>query len=358
MPFRHITGHRRLLELLARSIAHDRLPPSLIFGGPEGVGKATTALALAQAVNCLTPILEPSRPDARGPRPGAVGSVGEGTDRAPDACGTCASCRRIARGVHPDVLWIEPGDTGSIKIEQIRDATDSLIYRPFEGRRRVVIVDQADALGAAPQNALLKTLEEPRPASVFILVTPRPDALLPTVRSRCAILRFGRLAASDVAAILIAKHKYPEAEAHAVAAIADGSVGRALEARAVEFAAARDGAQQVLTAAVRSEQPRARLDLAKDLLPKRPSSTVGEREYLSVHLRAMSSLLRDLGVVATGADITSMANTDLRAPLERLARGFQYDRAARAFNAVDQAIAAIDHNVSPKIVADWLVLQL
>src|SRR5204863_1502376 len=102
-----------------------------------------------------------------------------------DACGECASCRRIARGVHQDVLTIEPGDTGTIKIEQVRDVIDRAGYRPFEGRRRVVIVDEADAMVAPAQNALLKTLEEPPSASVFILISSTPDALLPTVRSRC-----------------------------------------------------------------------------------------------------------------------------------------------------------------------------
>ena len=110
-----------------------------------------------------------------------------------DACGTCASCKRIARGVHADVLLVEPGESGTIKIDQVREAIDRAAYRPFEGRRRVVIVDDADALNAEAQNALLKTLEEPPAASTFVLVTSRPDMLLPTVLSRCQRLRFGRL---------------------------------------------------------------------------------------------------------------------------------------------------------------------
>ena len=78
-----------------------------------------------------------------------------------DACGVCASCQRIARGVHPDVSIIEPGDSGAIKVDQIRDVVERAAYRPFEGRRRVVIFDDADALMPSAQNALLKTLEEP-----------------------------------------------------------------------------------------------------------------------------------------------------------------------------------------------------
>src|SRR5437868_4054634 len=162
VPFRDIVGHRPVVTLLARSVSRESLPPSLVFAGPGGVGKRLVATATAQALNCTA------------------------RDKPPlDACGVCHTCRRIARGVHPDVLLVEPGDSGSIKIDRVREIVESAGYRPFEGRRRVVIIDEADALVAGAQNALLKTLEEPPPSSVFILVTSRPDALLPTVRSRC-----------------------------------------------------------------------------------------------------------------------------------------------------------------------------
>src|SRR6185503_12252639 len=175
MPFRDLAGHRRVLDLTARAAVRGSLPPSLIFAGPDGVGKRLAAISLAQLFNCTSP--------------GAPSG-----DLAPDACGNCSACRRIARGVHADVLTIEPGDSGAIKVDQVRAAIDRTGYRPFEGRRRVVIVEEADAMEAAPQNALLKTLEEPPPASTFVLVTSRPDVLLPTVRSRCQRVRFGPLA--------------------------------------------------------------------------------------------------------------------------------------------------------------------
>src|SRR5207302_5998953 len=141
---------------------------------------------------------------------------------------------RIGRGIHPDVLIVEPGETGSIKIEQIRDVVDRANYRPFEGKRRVVIIDDADALVVPAQHALLKTLEEPPPSSVFILVTSRPDVLLPTVLSRCPRLRFRPLSVEDVARVLVTLGQ-SAANAHAVAASADGSVGHALEASADEL---------------------------------------------------------------------------------------------------------------------------
>ena len=332
MPFRDLAGHRRLLELTARAAARGTLPPSLIFAGPDGVGKRRAAVALAQVFNCAAPIETP----------------------APDACGVCAACRRIERGVHADVMVIEPGESGSIKVDQARDAIERSAYRPFEGRRRVVVIDDADAMEPSAQNALLKTLEEPPNASTFVLVTCRPDMLLPTVRSRCQRLRFGRLSPGDVAAVLMAHHGFAEHEAHAAALLADGSIGRALEADTDAYAGARDAAAAMLTAVSGARDPRQRLAAAKAL----GGGDKVDRDELGRRLQLVSSMLRDLGVLLSRADERTLANADLKPALQRLAGAFDSDRAVRAFSAVDRALAALDRNASPKIVADWLAFQI
>ena len=336
MPFRTIIGHRRLVALVSRAIARDTLPPALLLAGPAGVGKRRTAMAMAQAINCLQPVT---------------------TEFEIDACGECASCRRIERGVHPDVITIEAGDTGTIKVDQVRDVIDRAGYRPFEGRRRAVIIDEADAMVPAAQNALLKTLEEPPSASVFILVSSIPDALLATVLSRCSRLRFGVLAPAEVADALMRDHGYAEADARAAAADADGSIGCALEAQSVDLTDARALAQRILEQTARVSDPARRIESAKDLVPKK-SSAATERDQLAVRLRVMASLLRDIGILANRADVHSLANADLQAPLSRLSEAFDRERSMRAFGAVDRALAALERNASPKVVADWLVLQL
>src|SRR5262245_39910451 len=279
MPFRQVVGHHRLIDLLKRSVGGGTLPPSLLFTGPSGVGKRLTAIAVAQTLNCQRQTTDASR-------------------LTTDACGECAACRRIARGAHPDVLVVEPGDTGTIKIDQIRDVVDRANYRPFEGRRRVVVIDEADALVVPAQNALLKTLEEPPPSSVFILVTARPDALLATVRSRCPVLRFLPLEPEEVTAVL-ARHGRSDKDARAIAAGANGSVAQALEARNSDVAAARDVAARVLSQAASTDEPRRRIDAAKDLLVKTGGGGAGDREQLASHLRAMASLLRDVELLGT-----------------------------------------------------------
>ena len=300
MPFGDV-GNRRLAALLARSVARDTLPPSLILSGPAAADMRETAIAVAQALNCLAP-------------------VGKGDER--DACGNCAACTRIARGVHPDVIVVEPGDNGSIKVEQVRDVIERTGFRPFEGKRRAVIVDQADTMLAPAQNALLKTLEEPPPSSVFMLVTTRPDMLLPTVQSRCPRLRFQSAAREAI----------------------DGD--------------AREIAQDVLVQVAAAGDPGRRLDAARDLMAKTGAGGRSDRDQLASHLHAMAALLRDVEVLATRADARVLANADVRADLDRLAKSFGGERGVRAFGAVDKALTALDENANAKIVADWLVLQL
>ena len=342
MPFRDVIGHRRIVELLSRSIARDALPPSLIFAGPAGVGKRLIATAVAQSLNCLQPrdalkTVPYAVPDEEVPARGAAVGNGlqavsfEGLHAVPfDACGVCTACTRIARGIHPDVLVLEPGDNGSIKIEQVRDVVDRAAYRPFEGKRRVVIIDGADALVSAAQNALLKTLEEPPSLSAFILVTARPDVLLPTVLSRCPRLNFRALLPNEIATA----------------------------APAEDVVQARDVAQQVLTYAASTPDPRRRIEGAKDLLVNTGGGGAADRGQLTAHLRAMASLLRDIELLATRADEGGLANPDVRPALDRLMQAYQGPRGVRAFAAVDRALVALERNAGVKIVADWLVLEL
>jgi len=334
MPFRDLAGHRHVLDLTARAAVRGSLPPSLIFAGPDGVGKRLAAISLAQFFNCLSP------------------SAGD-AESAPDACGHCTVCRRVARGVHADVLMIEPGDSGSIKVDQVRGAIERSAYRPFEGRRRVVIVDDADAMEAPAQNALLKTLEEPPAASTFVLVTGRPDLLLPTVRSRCQRVRFAPLSPADIAQVLIRDHGFAEHDAHAAAALADGSLGRALEGDTDVYVEAREAAVSMLGTVAHASNPMQRLAAARAL-----GRDKVDRDELSRRLRLVSSVLRDLGVLQAQAADRMLAHGDLKPALQRLLPAFEGDRAVRAFSAVEKALDALDRNASPKIVADWLAFQV
>jgi DNA polymerase-3 subunit delta' len=333
-----IIGHRRLTTLLARAIERESLPPTLLFVGPPGVGKWAVARAAAQAVNCLLPVRSPN-------------------DRlAIDACGKCRACDRIARGMHVDVIAIEPDERASIKIEVIRDMLGGTSFRPFEGKRRMVLIREADTIEPAAQNSLLKSLEEPPPGTSFILTTAVPDALLPTVRSRCMRLRFGRLTSSEVAAALVRDHDRSEGEAREAAPLADGSIGQALALADNDLTALRDAAMRLLQHTAGRADTQTRLQAAAVLYSggKKERS----REDLAAVLRLAASMLRDVEAINAGADRAVLANPVLAGDLEALARAFTGDRARDAFGAVDRALMALERNAGTKLVSEWLAVQV
>jgi DNA polymerase-3 subunit delta' len=255
-----------------------------------------------------------------------------------------------------DVLALEPDDKASIKVDVVRDLISRIGYRPFEGRRRFVLVREADTLEPQAQNALLKSLEEPPPSTSFILTTSVPGVLLPTVRSRCMHMAFGRLTADEVTTVLTA-HGLDEGEARAVASLADGSVALALALGSADLAVVRETALLLLQQAAGAGGMAARLQAAA-MLVSTPSRKERSREDVALILRAIASLLRDLEVLNGGADRRVLANPALADELSRLQRAFEGDRARNAFQVVDRAIFALQRNAGSKVVAEWLASQI
>jgi DNA polymerase-3 subunit delta' len=338
MLLRDIIGHRRLTTLLARAIERESLPPTLLFAGPPGIGKWAVARATAQAVNCLEPVRTPAE------------------HLAIDACGRCRACDRVARGVHVDVITMAPDERASIKIDVVRDVLGRTSFRPFEGKRRLVMIREADTLEPQAQNSLLKSLEEPPPGTLFILTTAVPGALLPTVRSRCMRLRFGRLTSAEVSAALMRDHEHSETEAREAAPLADGSIGQALALADNDLTSLRDAALLLLRHTAGRGDAHSRVQAASALYggAKKERS----REDLAVVLRLMASMLRDLEAINAGADRGVLANPVLAGDLESLARAFTGDRARDAFGAVDRALTALERNAGTKVVAEWLAVQV
>ena len=339
MILRDIIGHRRLTTLVARAIERESLPPTLLFAGPSGVGKWAVARAASQVINCLEPVRAP------------------GSELPIDACGRCRACDRIARGVHVDVIALEPDERASIKIDVVREVLDKIGFRPFEGKRRVVLIREADTLEPQAQNSLLKSLEEPPPSTMFILTSAIPGALLPTVRSRCMRLRFGRLTSAEVAAVLMRDHDHSESEARQAAPLADGSVGQALALGDNDLTMFRELAMNLLQHTAGRGDSQSRLQAAS-ALHTGSAKKERTREDVAIVLRLMASMLRDLEAINAGADRAVLANQLQSGDLEQLARAFSGDRARAAFGAVDRALTALERNAGTKVVAEWLAVQV
>jgi DNA polymerase-3 subunit delta' len=178
-----------------------------LFVGPDGSGKLQAAINLAKALNC------------------------QRSDGATDeACDECIACRRIDEGSFPDVRRVgREGPGGQVKADSVREVVAESPYRPFEGKKRVYIFEDADRMNPTAANSLLKTLEEPPPWTLLILVTAKESAILPTLLSRCQKIRFLPLLPQEVADILVKQHQLPPETARLAAGVAGGNLTRALE---------------------------------------------------------------------------------------------------------------------------------
>jgi len=208
-----ILGHDAVWARLTARLADERLPHALLFTGAPGIGKALLARRLAGRLACTA-----------------------ADDRRP--CGECNGCRQVLVATHPDLLAIAAPDRSrkesrkkEIGIDQARELKRFAQLHAVAARRKMAIVDDADRLSIAAQNALLKTLEEPPGQALIVLVTAAPGALLPTVRSRCQRVLCRPLTDAEVVAVLTAAG-VDAGEAAALTAVCDGSPGRALALRA------------------------------------------------------------------------------------------------------------------------------
>jgi DNA polymerase-3 subunit delta' len=234
MAWHGILGHDDVARQFRQAIGRGRLASSFLFAGPAGIGKMTFAVKLGQSLLC------PERPEA-----------------ALDPCECCPSCLQIAARTHPDLQIVsKPEDKSFLPLElfigdkehRMREGLcRSIALKPFLGGRKIAIIDDADFLNAEGANCLLKTLEEPPPQSVLILIGTSPAKQLPTIRSRCQLIRFRPLGTEQVEALLLSLGLVAEPSvAHRLAAYSEGSLQRALELADAELWDFRDKLHQRL----------------------------------------------------------------------------------------------------------------
>jgi DNA polymerase III subunit delta' len=206
VALRNIIGQDKPVRILLGTIKRERVPSAVLLSGDSGIGKMLAALNYVKALNCLSPV------DA-------------------DACDKCQSCTKIDNASHADVALVLP-ENDEIKIESIRQAEEILSLKPYEGKIKVVIVDDADTMNIQAANAFLKTLEEPPPNSLIILVSSNPDRLPDTIRSRCMHVRFRPL--SETAYRQILEQKAEGGDNSSFSGLSMGRPGIALTKNFVE----------------------------------------------------------------------------------------------------------------------------
>lgn len=218
MPFfRDIIGQNRSISILQSFLRKNAVPPSLLFQGEDGIGKRQVAEIFAEVILCRCSILSSKNTKQALSGDGAL----------IEACHSCLSCRKLKDKNHPDLSIIEP-DGKSIKIDQIRQMQSKIVIKPFDGQKKIILIDHADKMNDAAANSLLKTLEEPPAYAILILTASHTSALPPTLLSRCQLIPFHPLSFSQLISLLVEKKGWTMDEAQLVAALTNGNLSESL----------------------------------------------------------------------------------------------------------------------------------
>ncbi len=342
-----LLGQERAVATLQGAIGRDAVAHAYLFAGPSQSGRSTLARLFAQTLNC------------EGPPAGAAVPL------AP--CGVCRSCRKIERGTHPDVQTVslaaqEAGGGGSarrdskntsLSIETVRELSAGLSLRPLEGRWRVATVEDAETMREEAANAFLKTLEEPPPFAVLILIVPEAGATLPTIRSRCQVVETRPVAREVLAGALAARYGVAPDQARILAALARGRAGWAIAASGrPEFLAERAAAFEAMLGLLQGPP----LDLfpAVDRLVDRFRR--GRRDEVRAELDTWLGLWRDLLLLRSGCE-ELVLNVDWLDRLRPLAARLDVERLREAVTATRDATRWLDENVQPRLALETMVLR-
>jgi DNA polymerase-3 subunit delta' len=365
--FNEFIGNTAAVEHLRSAIAAGRLPHSIILAGPAGAGKYTLALMLAMAVECER-------------KPRDLWSNGQ---TLAGFCGVCSNCARIATAFdldgeidkavaaredlretdkketrvliqpHPDVLIIPPDPPQLlIKLGQVRSIIHSAHYLPAEAPRKIFILTAASFMKEAA-NSLLKVLEEP-PATVhIILLAENPGELLPTIRSRCALVRLGALPVDEIEMLLAdRRHDVPPKQRTLIARLAQGAAGKALGFDLAAYTAARADALLLLRQATHEPDHTALFKMTETYR----AGAEGQQKTADL-LRTLSLLLEDVLLIQSGTP-ELVRNTDLRADLERIAESVTFQWIERASRSLDQVWSGMRRNLLRSLSLDAFAGQL
>lgn len=317
-----IIGHDEIVKTLTGALISGRVAHAYLFSGPRGVGKQTTALAFARALVC-------SRPSGG------------------DGCAVCDSCSRLDRGIHPEVRVIRPDGT-TVKIGQVRQLAAGVRLGPEGGGRAVRIVDEADTMTAEAANSLLKTLEEPLPGVVVILITTRPQAILPTILSRCQHIYFQPLLKHQLVRGLAGISGEPRERLLLAASLAGGSLGRALELLSGGLEA-RDRAGRMIR------------DLAGAGVEEALALAAGvsaEREEVAPLLDMIILWLRDILLYNETGDPGHLINADRLDEISILAGRYTTGRLLDMIAGTDSARARLSSSANVQLALEALFLSL
>jgi DNA polymerase-3 subunit delta' len=321
MSFKQIVGQDRQINILKNAVKRGTVAHAYLFTGIPGIGKRSTAIAMAKALNCKT-------------------TTG-------DFCSSCTSCKKIEHTTHPDIHWIEPeGDY--IKIDQIRRMQEQISYTLYEGKHKVVILNKIERLNPQSSNCLLKTLEEPPPHTTLILLTSAPYQILSTLRSRCQRLMFQPLPIELIAKLLQEKGGDENDKLNLIASLAGGSLGKAIQWMEAGALQEREELFEKI-----NHLNKCFITEIFDL-----AASLGEdKAGLLKRLELLKLWIRDLLIFKATDQSRYLINRDLVKKVTTLASQLSWSNLFKKAAIVDEVQSALLSNVNPRLAMETMLLK-
>ncbi len=335
MSFNEIIGQIEVKKLLKKSLKKGRIASAYLFSGPEGVGKTTTSLNFAKAMNCKLYQFDSCSKDISGVK--------------------CPSCKKIETFSHPDVKIVFPvpkkireenkrnellregkihkyKKTEIISIDDIRDIEKSLLMKPFEAKRRVVIIIDADAMKHEAQNAFLKILEEPPQDTTIILTSSHAEGLFSTIVSRCQKITFKRLSKTEMKNFLSEKGELTDEEIELICLLSGGSIKNAME--------------------FLDEEGRGERQLLKTITTKKDYDKLREiydKEGLEKIINFLLPFFRDIQIARTGE---KLINADMKDYIHSVHTKYSREELNETVELLEKSLINISRNISPELISN------
>jgi len=319
MAFQNILGNRRVKMILFKALQRNRVPHSLLFVGPEGVGKMEMAMVVAKALNCL--------------------------QKTDDSCEECTSCVAINKKIFPDVMEVLP-EKSVVTIDQMRLLKSVAYLKPMVGKKRVFIIPDAEKMKTEASNSILKILEEPPFFSHVILLTNNPYLILPTIKSRCQVLSFAPVFKEDIEKVLLEKG-YEAEQARVISLVVHGNLKYALSLDWEDLQENRKKAWQVLLSLIRKEK-------TSVFLKEFSSSRFMDKQEIAKIFDFLSSFCRDIVLLKEKGDLNHIMNPDYEQDLREISRLLSLDQALDFLNKIDYSLYALQKNLNVNLLMSSL----
>lgn len=323
--FREIVGHEQMIEHLKNAIQSNKVSHAYLFQGDPGSGKGMAADAFAMTLQCES----------------------SGTD----ACGNCHSCKQAASRNHPDIIYVTHEKPNSIGVDDIRSQlVGDVMIKPYNGKYKIYIVEEAEKMTPQAQNALLKTLEEPPAYAVILLLTTNASLLLDTIRSRCVLLNLRPVPDEQVRRYLMEHLEIPDYQADICVAFAQGSIGKAVSLASSENFNAIKASAMHLMGTIKDKDINDVINMVKEVQQYK----VDIRDYLDI----LAVWFRDVLYFKATRDVDGVIFKDQLKNIRKNASTSSYEGLEQILKAIQTAKTRLDANVNFDLTMELLFLTI